>query len=321
MAPVPFDSYAPFDDGAGANITELQWRQFMRLTVDAGLTTGNGVIRSVNNELLVYGDSSGAQVKVKTGEVWIQGTWGTVNGEKTVPIAIGDATNPRIDVVVARADYANNVIELAVVQGTPGAVPVAPSLTISGAIYEIPLAQVSVPALDNNIASSQVFDCRRFQDVPSPVVRCTTDVTVNNSTTFVDVPGCSILVGALAAYFVDGFLEYDAATAADIKFQITGPTGSSGKLLFQGAHLTVPTVDNTTFVNFGANSSIPLGGIGVGTRLGVHVSGWLQTPAVHPLADPLTNPIKFKLQFAQNTANASNASVYTNSWLRFFRFF
>lgn len=318
---VSFDSYAPFDDGAGANVTELQWRQFMRLTVDAGLTTGNGVIRGVNNELLVYADSSGAQVKVKTGEVWIQGAWGTVNSEKTVPIAVGHATDPRIDVVVARADYTDNVIELDVLQGTPAAVPAAPTATISGTTYEITLAHVQVPALDNNIAASQVFDCRRYQDVPTPVVRCTADTTVNNSTTFVDVPGCSLLVGATAAYFVDGFLEYDAATAADIKFQITGPTGTSGRLLVQGAHLTVPTVDNTAYAIIGVGSTISLGGIGVGTKLGAHISGWLQTPAVQTLSDPLTNPMKVKLQFAQNTANASNASVYTNCWMRFYRFF
>ncbi len=56
-----FNSYAPFDSGAGANVTESGWQAMMRRN------GAPGVIRGSLNELLCFGDSTGRQVKVMSG--------------------------------------------------------------------------------------------------------------------------------------------------------------------------------------------------------------------------------------------------------------
>jgi hypothetical protein len=318
---VSLDSYAPFDSGAGATVLEDEWRAMIGLTVASGYVTGNGIVRGTDSEMTVYADSSGDQVKVKAGQIWVNATWGRQFTDITLPIAVGHATLPRIDTIVARVNYTSNVIEVDVLQGVPNASPVAPVVTLSGSIYETQLAQVSVPALDNNIAAGQVYDGRRFQDWPAPFMACSANVVVNNSTTLVDVTGMTMPMSITSIYCVDGWLEYDAATAADVKFQLIVPSGSFGRLWAGAPDSAIAS--NTGSSNFGSvdvgSQTLVGGGAGVGTRMGMRVSGWLQTSQIQTVADPLTNPFKIKLQFAQNTANASNATVYANSWMRFTR--
>lgn len=150
------DLYVPFDAGAGANLTEDNWRKMARHWL------GTGVLRGEDNELQVYGDSSGMQVKVKTGKAWVRGHYGESTAEKTLAIAVADATNPRIDVVVLRADFDNNLIELVVLTGTPAGSPVAPAVTQSSAIWEVALAQVAVAAAAVTIAAGNVTDARLY---------------------------------------------------------------------------------------------------------------------------------------------------------------
>lgn len=145
------ETYAPFDSGAGSNVTEDVWRKFMKYNQG-----GSGVMRGVLNSFEVYGDSSGMQVKVKTGECWIQGHWGTKTTETTLAIAAAHATLARKDRVVLRADFTNNRIELDVKTGTASGSPTAPTLTQNTSMWETSLAVVDIPAADTTIGSSQV---------------------------------------------------------------------------------------------------------------------------------------------------------------------
>lgn len=154
---VTFDEYAPFDAGAGANVTESTWRKMM---THAGKPSG--VLRGFDSVLAVFGDSSGMQVKVPTGQVWIEGHWGAVTSQKTVPLTTAHATLARRDRVVARADFVNNRIELDVLAGTPHASPSLPSLTQSSSIWEISLAEVAVAAAAGSISAGNVTDRRTY---------------------------------------------------------------------------------------------------------------------------------------------------------------
>lgn len=149
------DTYAPFDSGPGSNTMEDTWRKFMRRP------TVSGVIRSVLNEHLVYGDSSGMQVKVKTGEVWLEGHWGTLTSEATIPVTAAHATLARIDRCVARVDFVNNRVEYDVVAGVAGT-GVGPTLTRNTSIWETSLATINVPAAASTITSANVLDTRFF---------------------------------------------------------------------------------------------------------------------------------------------------------------
>jgi|TARA_Y100000034_G_C6883139_1_gene405008 hypothetical protein len=52
-----------------------------------------------------------------------------------------------------------------------------------------------------------------------------TSQTVNNSTTFVNAPGMNVAVSANKQYLVIAFIHFESNSTADIKFQLTGPSG------------------------------------------------------------------------------------------------
>lgn len=124
--------------------------------------TSTGVIAGVTNEMLVYADSTGMQVKVKTGEVWIEGHWGQISVEKPVAVATAHATLTRLDRVIARADFDNNRIEADILTNASPGSTTPPALTQNTSIWEISLALVSIPALDTGIDAGQVTDQRTW---------------------------------------------------------------------------------------------------------------------------------------------------------------
>lgn len=162
MAATAMDSYAPFDAGAGANVTEDGWRAMMRRGNIAGVVKGQLL------ELLPFGDSTGMFVKVSTGETVIEGYWGQVASTKTLTIGANVSGSTRLDVVVARAQWANNVVEVDVIQGTPGSG--APSVTRDSTKWEIPLGIVTVINGAATIAAADVKDARQWGGPPVSTV-------------------------------------------------------------------------------------------------------------------------------------------------------
>lgn len=156
---VSFDSYAPFDDGAGANAGAAQWRKFMGRNMDSGvLATAEEPAEA--NELEVDDGSFGMLVKVMPGECWIRGHWGKLDSAVELSIPSSSWSNDRIDRVVARARFDTERIEVDVVQGTPAVSPTAPPLTRTATTWEIPLAQVLVEADSTTIARADITDER-----------------------------------------------------------------------------------------------------------------------------------------------------------------
>lgn len=147
-------TYFPFDSGAGASITESQWQSMAKHWL------GTGVIFGVMNNLEVYGDSTGMQVKAKSGAAWIEGHYYQTDTLEILSIASADLTNPRVDRVVVRLDWTANTALLAVLQGTPAVSPVAPALTQNSSRWEIPIAQVRVNASVSTIVAGDVTDER-----------------------------------------------------------------------------------------------------------------------------------------------------------------
>lgn len=145
----------PFVGGGGTAVNEDQW------SIMARAFRADGVIGGYADELEVYGDSSGRQVKVKTGRASVRGHWYESTAEETIAIAANSSGNPRIDRVALRLDPSANSIVLAVVQGTPAGSPSAPSLTQTDVgVHEISLAQVAVANGASTIAAGNVTDER-----------------------------------------------------------------------------------------------------------------------------------------------------------------
>lgn len=148
----------PFVGGGGTAVNEDQWSIMARFWAQSGVT-------DYANKLEVYGDSSGRQVKVKTGRASVRGHWYENTAEETVAIAANASGNPRIDRVVLRLDPSANSIVLAVVQGTPAGSPSAPSLTQTDVgTYELTLAKVAVANGASTIAAGDVTDERTYVD-------------------------------------------------------------------------------------------------------------------------------------------------------------
>lgn len=218
-----FDEYAPFDSGAGANVTEDTWRKMM---IHAGKPSG--VIRGFDLALQVFGDSSGMQVKCPTGQVWIQGHWGGVTSTKTLALTAAHATLARKDLVVARADFVNNRIELDVVTGTPHASPTLPTVTQTTSIHEIALAQVDVAAAATTITSGNVTDKRGFTSAVARYRKSSTQSLNNDTNTKLTFPTVVTFSGDIVpnATFDEFTLNRDGwwMISAGISFA-TGTTG------------------------------------------------------------------------------------------------
>lgn len=146
--------YFPFDSGAGSTVTEAQWSKMGRWW------RGDGVLWDALNKLEVYADSTGMQVKVRSGAAWIRGHYYESDAQETLAISAAHATLNRIDRVVVRLNWTASTISLAVRTGTPASTPSAPAVTQTTTTWEISLAQVYVGAAVSTIAAGNVKDER-----------------------------------------------------------------------------------------------------------------------------------------------------------------
>ena len=143
----------PFEN---IDTSETQFSQWAR-------NIGEGIKPGTLNELEVYADSTGMQVKAKSGQAMVRGHYYQSTAEEILTLTAADLTNPRIDTIVIELDPSANTIVLKVIAGTPAAVPTPTSLvqTDSG-IYQLKLAQVSVPASATTIPLANVTDYRTY---------------------------------------------------------------------------------------------------------------------------------------------------------------
>ena len=118
-----------------------EFAEFMATFYSAGVISGG-------DRLKVSGSASSLSVTVLQGSAMINGYWYCSTDAVTLPITAAHSQYPRIDRVVLRLDLTleQRNIRLHVLTGTPALTPSAPALTRNTNIYELCLAQVSVPA-------------------------------------------------------------------------------------------------------------------------------------------------------------------------------
>lgn len=104
----------------------------------------------------VSAGSGAREVDVASGTVWALFGYDTVSGG-TLTLAENVSGQSRIDTVVVECDYSGNDSQVTVVQGTPSAAPVPPTLTRSpGVTWHVPLADVTVANGAGVLSSSDV---------------------------------------------------------------------------------------------------------------------------------------------------------------------
>lgn len=144
----------------------------------------DGVLAGIDDEMEVYGNSSGMFVYVKSGECRVRSHRGVLSNPATLDITTSDSTYDRKDLVVARVTYGNpSVMTVRVKTGTPAASPSAPSVTqTAGSTWEIPLAVVNVQHGAVTITANDVEDRRYIYSGIEiiPVKFTTSTLTVEN---------------------------------------------------------------------------------------------------------------------------------------------
>lgn len=122
----------------------------------------NGVLPNPATNLQVVTGGEGMNVIVHAGFCIINGGLKLEDVDKTLVVQASDSTYPRIDTVVMRWNDNDEVraCDLYVVEGTPSANPVRPTLTRTASIYELGLADIIITAGSTTIDSFRITDTR-----------------------------------------------------------------------------------------------------------------------------------------------------------------
>lgn len=117
----------------------------------------DGVFATIGDHMAVT-PGTGMQVLVGTGKAWFDHTWNVNDSLYSLEIAKSDVSLDRIDAVVLETNHSDSVRfnGFKVVQGSPSADPIRPSLTRNELINQHPLAWVRVKAGATAITASMI---------------------------------------------------------------------------------------------------------------------------------------------------------------------
>ena len=145
----------PFEN---ADTTETQYSQLFSELQDTGVAGD-----TFDNAGIAVSLGTGMELLVSAGFAMVRGFAYENTATVTLTADAADTTNPRIDTVILRLDPGANSIVAAIKKGTPGASPSAPALTqIAGAIWEMPLANITIPANATALDVANLSDRRAF---------------------------------------------------------------------------------------------------------------------------------------------------------------
>lgn len=181
----------------------------------------NGIITGDLNEMTVtVSDPPGMSIIVATGTAMVQGRFCENDAALTMTISTAHSTYARIDRVVVRLSaVSGRTIDIVVIAGTPAASPVAPALTQTSGIWEIPLAQIAVGAGVTSILTANITDQRVFPDMTNlfkAAVEMQSDLDIGGD---VSVAGDMHVTGA-ATY--GGSVAFAGGVVADLTGDISG---------------------------------------------------------------------------------------------------
>lgn len=100
-------------------------------------------------------------VEVHIGAALVNGKLYESSAAELLAVGANASGNPRIDTAILRVDYTAQTTRLVIKQGTPAGSPVAPTLTQSASVWEIPLANIAVANGFSTITAVNITDRRR----------------------------------------------------------------------------------------------------------------------------------------------------------------
>lgn len=219
------ETYGPFASGGGSDFTETEWSHLLGAAIPDGVITHADVLIS-QNKLAVSADSSIMGVYVATGRGVVRGHLYQNDATLAVAVTAAHATLARIDRVILRLDRSARTVVAAVVAGTASGSPVAPALTRSNDIWEIPLARVTVAAAAGVIAAGAVSDDRLYAQSVTESPRAVGGSGDSCGTGIEDMPDMSITQttdgGAVTVIFQGWVSAGTAGAATRLYVQIDG---------------------------------------------------------------------------------------------------
>jgi len=151
--------YEPFDGGPYMN--DAGWSTIWGWSMASGVVEPNPTAYTPSQQMLVYAESDGKQVKIKPGQVHICGKIYTNPDTIILPVAGNASGANRQDRVAIRADWLAKTIRCVITPGTPGGAAPTP-VQIRGSVWEVPLALVDVANGFNTITANDVHMDRQW---------------------------------------------------------------------------------------------------------------------------------------------------------------
>lgn len=160
----PWDGIA-VGDAINAPYSSNEWAHLWALLSGAGSTFPNyGILLGSGDgtyDPLQVIASGGSNVDVSVGAALVNGKLYETDAAITLAVGANASGNPRIDTVVLRTDYIAQTIRAVIVQGTPAASPVRPTLTQDASVWEIPLADLALANGFSSVVQADITDRRR----------------------------------------------------------------------------------------------------------------------------------------------------------------
>ena len=159
MQSFPFDSHVTYkSDGTPVYDRAINSETYRGLLNNL-FTTGILSSKADNMQVTANNDMT---VNVLAGFAMVQGVMNLNKDTATLELEAADTNYSRIDTVVLRLntndDFRN--CDFYVVKGTPSAEPTRPALTREIAIYELGLADITIPAGATSITEANITDTR-----------------------------------------------------------------------------------------------------------------------------------------------------------------
>lgn len=129
-----------------------------------GDLVSNGIFYRTAENLKVSA-ATGMNIAIQPGSAWINGYHYQNTTLLELPIATANGVNPRIDRVVLQWSNVGREIKLAVKTGTPAPVPAAPDLNKTADIYELGIADITIPKGVVSTSDDLISDTRLNSDL------------------------------------------------------------------------------------------------------------------------------------------------------------
>ncbi len=277
---------------------------------------GQGVARDYRDGLAVSENAGTANmsVDVAAGGAWVgAGTevaFFLSTAKVDVTLSAADGSNPRIDVIVADMDLTQtdgeDTLQIAVVEGTPGASPAIPSLTQTVTRYMLPLAHVLVGTGVTSISDSNITDQRHFVwHSNKELFTLPSDLTING-TTFQDISGWFWNAEADTWWAVEINIYSDNNSDKDLELQFD----MDGSNTLEGLHLTVdPSGGGALTLEDVDESSMPTDDLPTSSTSGV-VGLSRMYIFIHAV-----NKGTIQLQISERVTGTANDNVKAGSWM------